>query len=156
MSVQQFRARLTRFEGVGTWMYVKVPFAAEKIFGRGGQIKVKGAINDVPFRSSLMPDGDGSHFLVISKFVRDKAKIKVGDRIQVFVEPDGEPRAIEAPPDLAKTLSKIKEAKAAWDSLSYSHRKAFVEWIVSAKKDETRKSRVEKAASMIAAKKPMK
>jgi len=156
MSAKQFRARLTRFEGVGTWMYVKVPFVAEKAFGRGGQIKVKGAINGISFRSSLMPDGDGSHFLVVSKFVRDKAKIKVGERVQVSVEPDGEPRVIEAPPDLAKALSKTKDAKAAWDSFSYSHRKAYVEWIVSAKKDETRKSRVEKAAPMIAARKPLK
>ncbi|MGD0783358.1 MAG: YdeI/OmpD-associated family protein [Candidatus Aminicenantales bacterium] len=156
MAKREFRAKLSRFEGVGTWMYVKVPFDVEKLFGRGGQIRVKGAVNGAAFRSSLMPDGDGQHFLVVNKSIRDKAKVKVGDRLTVVVEPDSGPRLIEAPPDLVKALGKNKAAKTAWDEFAYSHKKAYVDWIVAAKQAETRDRRIEKAVARIADNKPLK
>ena len=107
-------------------------------------------------RNSLMPDGDGQHFLVVNKSIRDKAKVKVGDRVTVVVEPDSAPRLIEAPPDLAKALGKDKTAKMIWDDFAYSHKKAYVDWIVSAKQDETRRRRIDKAVGLIAEKKPLK
>ena len=122
MAKREFRAKLARFEGIGTWTYVKIPFDVEKHFGKGGQVKVKGTVNGADFRSSLMPDGDGQHFLVVPKSIRDRAKVKVGDRVTVVVESDAGPRFIEAPPDLAKALGKNKTAKAVWDEFAYSHK----------------------------------
>jgi hypothetical protein len=156
MMKREFRAKLTRFEGVGTWTYVKVPFDVETHFGKGGQVKVKGHVNGAEFRSSLMPDGDGQHFLVVNKAVRDKAKVKVGDRVTVVVEPDAGPRLIEAPPDLARALAKNKTAKAVWDGFAYGHKKAYVDWITAAKKAETRVLRVGNAVLLIADKKALK
>jgi bifunctional DNA-binding transcriptional regulator/antitoxin component of YhaV-PrlF toxin-antitoxin module len=156
MAKREFRAKLSRFEGVGTWTFVKIPFDVEKYFGKGGQVKVKAAVDGADFRSSLMPDGDGQHFLVVPKSVRDKAKVKVGDRVAVVVESDPGPRLIEAPPDLAKALGKNKTAKAVWDEFAYSHKKAYVDWIVAAKKAETRVRRIENAVLLIADKKAFK
>ena len=152
---KEFKAKLDRFEGVGTWTYVEIPFDVEKAFGKGGQVRIKAKINGVSFRSSLTPNGDGTHFLVVNKSVRDKAKVKVGDRVTVVVEPDAV-RVIEAPPDLAKALGRNKTAKAAWDDFSCSHKKAYVDWVTSAKQDETRKRRIDKAVARMAEKKPLK
>jgi len=156
MVKRKFRAKLSRFEGVGTWTYVNVPFDVEKLFGKGGQVKVKGTVNGIAFRNSLMPDGDGQHFLVVNKSIRDKAKVKVGDRVLVVVEPDAGPRGIEAPPDLAKALGRNKTAKMIWDDFAYSHKRAFVDWIVSAKRVETRGRRIDEALVLITNKKPLK
>lgn len=156
MGGKAFSAKLVRMEGVGTWTYCDVPFDVEKAFGKGGQVKVKGSVNGISFKSTLLPNGDGNHFLVVPKPLRDKAKVKPGDRVKVVVEPDAAARIIEPPPDLAKVLSKNKAAKQAWDDFAPSHRKAYVEWIVEARKDETRARRVEKAVLMMAAKKPLK
>jgi hypothetical protein len=151
MARKEFRGKLDRFEGVGTWIYVDVPFDVEKAFGKGGQVKVKGKVNNAAFRSSLMPNGDGTHFLVVAKSVREKAKAEIGDRVRVVLEPDAALRVMEAPPDLAKALTKNRKAKEAWDAFAYSHRKAYVDWIVEAKLDETRKRRVEKTVEKLAA-----
>jgi bifunctional DNA-binding transcriptional regulator/antitoxin component of YhaV-PrlF toxin-antitoxin module len=156
MGGKAFSAKLVRMEDVGTWTYLNVPFDVEKAFGRGGQVKVKGMVNGVPFKSTLLPNGDGNHFLVVPKPLRDKAKAKAGDRVKVVVEPDAAARIVEAPPDLAKALAKNKTAKQAWDEFPPSHRKAYVEWIVEAKKDVTRARRVEKAVAMMAERKPLK
>ncbi|MCX6561336.1 MAG: YdeI/OmpD-associated family protein [Candidatus Aminicenantes bacterium] len=156
MGGKSFSAKLVRMEGVGTWTYLKVPFDVEKAFGKGGPVKVKGTVDGIPFHSSLLPNGDGNHFMVVPKPVRDKAKVKIGDRVKVVVEPDAAPRLVEAPPDLAKAIARNKAAKQAWDGLAPSHRKAYIEWIVEAKKVETRARRVEKAAALMAEKKPLK
>jgi bifunctional DNA-binding transcriptional regulator/antitoxin component of YhaV-PrlF toxin-antitoxin module len=156
MGGKVFSAKLVRMEGVGTWTYLNVPFDVEKAFGKGGQVKVKGTVNGVPCKSTLLPNGDGNHFLVVPKPVRDKAKVKAGDRVKVVLEPDATARIVEAPPDLAKALAKNKPAKQAWDDFAPSHRKAYVEWIIEAKKVDTRIRRIDKAVAMMAERKPLK
>lgn len=155
MGGKAFSAKLVRMEGVGTWTYLNVPFDVEKAFGKGGQVKVKGTVAGVPMKSTLLPNGDGNHFLVVPKPVRDKAKVKAGDRVKVVLEHDAAARIVEAPPDLAKALARSKPARQTWDDFSPSHRKAYVEWIVEAKKDDTRARRVEKAVAMMAEKKTL-
>jgi uncharacterized protein YdeI (YjbR/CyaY-like superfamily) len=54
------------------------------------------------------------------------------------------PAAPGVPPDLAAALKLKKNAKAAaaFQALSPSHRREYVEWIAEAKRDETRARRV--------------
>jgi hypothetical protein len=151
-----FSAKLVRLEDVGMMTYVGVPFDVEKAFGRGGPVKVKASLNGVAFRGSLLPNGDGNHFLVVAKPVRDKAKVKVGDRVKIILEADPGARAIEPPPDLAKALAKNKSAKQAWDAYPHSHRKSYVDWIVAAMRDDTRAGRVAKAVVLMAEKKTLR
>jgi uncharacterized protein YdeI (YjbR/CyaY-like superfamily) len=40
-------------------------------------------------------------------------------------------------------------ARAAFDGLSYTHRKEYVRWIKQAKRDETRRRRIAKALEML-------
>ena len=65
MTKQTFDATLVRPPGVGTWTYLNVPFNVADEFGTKGQLKVKGSVNGVPFRGSLLPQGDGRHYLVV-------------------------------------------------------------------------------------------
>lgn len=51
-------------------------------------------------------------------------------------------KTVRVPEDLEKALKKNRAAKETYESLAYSHRKEYVEWIVSAKKEETRADRV--------------
>ncbi len=95
-----FTAALERFEGVGTWTFLTVPFDAETIFGKKGQVKVTGTINGVAYRNSLMPHGNGHHFLVVNKSIRDKANVQVGDTVAVTMSLDTGERYITVPPNL--------------------------------------------------------
>jgi uncharacterized protein YdeI (YjbR/CyaY-like superfamily) len=42
-------------------------------------------------------------------------------------------------------LKKKKQQLSYYESLPYSHKKEYVEWIVSAKKEETRAARIKEA-----------
>ena len=50
-------------------------------------------------------------------------------------------KTVKVPTELAVLFKREKEAKAVFNSLAYSHRREYVEWIVSAKKEETRITR---------------
>ncbi len=54
-------------------------------------------------------------------------------------------RAVEVPADFQTALDGRPEVKAFFDGLAYSHRKEYVSWITGAKREETRKSRIERA-----------
>ena len=49
------------------------------------------------------------------------------------------------PEDFKVVLEKNKEALEFYESLSYSAKKKYYQWITSAKKDETRVKRIDKA-----------
>lgn len=59
-------------------------------------------------------------------------------------------KEVEMPPDLEKALLKSKKAKTFYDALTYSYKKEFVEWLATAKREETRNNRVAKIVAMCA------
>ena len=41
------------------------------------------------------------------------------------------------------------EARAAFEGLSFTHRREYVEWVTGAKREETRRARLERAVDML-------
>lgn len=72
----------------------------------------------------------------------NKAADAYHDLVATYV--DTENKTVKLPDDVKTALSRNKKAAALYDSLAYSHRKEYIIWIVSAKQEATRKSRVEK------------
>src|SRR5260370_29317585 len=66
-------------------------------------------------------------------------------------KPDGKESEPRVPTDLRKALAANRMAKAQWRDLTPIARRDFISWIDSAKQPETRKRRIERACSMIAA-----
>ncbi len=144
-----FDAALVRPEGVGTWTYLSIPLEVSTTFGSKGQVRVKGTINGYPFRSTALPMGDGTHYLVVGKDIRQHISAAQGDTVRVALELDTEQRQVEVPDELQQTLASQPQAKAAFERMTYSHQKEWVNWIMSAKQAETRLRRVEKALTFI-------
>jgi hypothetical protein len=134
---------------------IAIPFDVLKVFGTRARVPVRGTINGFPFRSSISPMGGGCHFMAVNKAMREGAKARGGETISVVMERDAEPRVITPPEDFARTLKANREARAAWEKLSYTHQKEYAKAIEEAKKPETRARRIEKTiAQLEAGKKP--
>jgi len=144
-----FEAILIRPEGVGTWTYLNIPLDASKTFSAKGQVKVKGMINGYPFQSTALPMGDGTHYLVVGKSIRDQIQVAQGDRVQVFLELDTKERQVVIPDDLMQALVNQPLAKDSFEKLSNSHKKEYVNWILGARKETTRQRRIETAIELL-------
>ena len=66
-------------------------------------------------------------------------------------KPTGEESEPRVPTDLHKALAATAVAKAQWRNLTSIARRDFISWIDSAKQSETRRRRIKKACSMLAA-----
>ncbi len=92
----------------------------------------------------------GAHVLGGTKAIRETIGKSIGDRVHVTLVRDEEARDVEIPDDLAETLEANPQAKAFFEALAYTHRREYVEWIVEAKRPETRERRVRQALEMLA------
>lgn len=61
---------------------------------------------------------------------------------EIFQYIDSSAKTIRLPDDLEAAFKEQKDAEKFFNSLSFTNRKEFVEWIVTAKREETRKERV--------------
>jgi hypothetical protein len=143
---QTFIATIQNAGGGGA--FVEVPFDVEKELG-SRRPKVKALIEGIPYRGILTRMGADCHVLGIRKDIREQAGKTFGDEITVIVEADTEPRVIEVPADLKQAFKAEKDAKAFFDKLSYTHQKEYVNWIMEAKREETRQNRIVKTIEML-------
>jgi hypothetical protein len=132
----------------GGGAFVEVPFDVEKEFG-SKRPKVKATIEGIPYRGILTRMGTGCHILGILRSIREQAGKTFGDDVTVILEPETEPRVIEVPSDLQEALQKDKSAREFFDSLSYTHRREYVNYLLEAKRPETRLKRVDKVIEML-------
>jgi len=143
----KFKAKLLQHENMDA-TYIIFPYDVKENFGTA-RVKVKVKFDGVLYRGSLMPMGliEG-HPLLLRKDIRDKINKKAGDFVNVELEQDLEERTVEVPDDFEKALKKRK-LKDAFEQMSFTHRKEYVNSILDAKKPETRAKRIEKSLAMI-------
>ncbi|WP_160685375.1 YdeI/OmpD-associated family protein [Clostridium sp. C2-6-12] len=129
--------------------FIEVPFDIEKEFG-AKRVKVKVKFDNVDYRGSIVSMG-GCYVIGITKDIRKEMGKDAGDNIFVELEKDEEVREVELPVDFKIELEKNKVALKFYNGLSYSIKKKYCQWIISAKKEETRQKRIIEAIEKLEA-----
>ncbi|MES2218838.1 MAG: YdeI/OmpD-associated family protein [Pseudomonadota bacterium] len=111
---------------------------------------VEGIINTFPFRAAL-ESNKGSLWVRVSEAMQGIAGVSAGDTVAVEITRVGEEAEIRIPLDLRKALAADVAAQALWDETTPMARRDWVLWIGTVKQLGTRKIRIEKACSMLAA-----
>jgi hypothetical protein len=146
MKKYKFKARIESERGGGA--YILFPYDTEKEFGTKGRVPIQATFDGVPYTGSLVKYGQPQHMLGLLKSIREQIGKGPGDTIEVVLWKDDEPRVVEIP-SAFKTAMKQAGVLAAFDKLSYTHRKEYCRWITEAKKEETRAARLVKGIEML-------
>ncbi len=94
-----------------------------------------------------MPMGDGRLFLPVKAEIRKKIKKKEGDLVHIILYPDNDP--LEVPEELMICMQDEPQALEFFNSLSESERKFYIQWIDSAKREETKIDRLAKTINRL-------
>ena len=144
----RFRAELQRTGGNTTGFQVPDEIVAG--LDGGGRPKVVATVNGYTFRSSIARMG-GDYWLGVSVERRAAAGVEGGQVLDVDVELDTAPRAVEVPGDLRAALDAEPALRDFWDTVSYSNQRWHAEQLTSAKSAETRARRLTRSLELLRA-----
>jgi hypothetical protein len=120
---------------------IEVPADVVAALGAGKRPPVVVTVNGYEYRSTVAPMG-GKYLLPFSADRREESGVGGGDAIDVELTLDTAPRTVELPDDLRCALNSSATAAAAWEKLSFTHKKEHVRSVLDAKKAETRTRRI--------------
>ena len=146
---QTFRTEL--FAAGGNNVGIVVPDDVVVAFERGKRVPVVVTIDgSYQYRNTIASMG-GRLLISFNAETRKATGRSAGDVVEVRLDVDDAPRVVEVPEELATELASDPAAKAAWERLSFSHRRAHAESITKAKAADTRARRVAKVLQALRA-----
>lgn len=146
MSAITFTAKLYK---INDWTILHLPEDASSKLPTRGMLMVKGTLNNIPFKTLLEPDGrygngqKPSHWFSPDKKLLDQAKTKLGDTVELSIEPTKEWIEPEVPTDVKKALATSEKAQALWNDITPLARWDWIRWVRAVKTEDTRKKHLE-------------
>ncbi len=144
----EFDAIIRNHEGMKAG-YVEFPYDVRNEFNGKGRVKIKAYFDGILYRGSLVNMGGLCHVIGLRKDIQRVLGKNTGDTVHMIVEEDLDERVVEIPEDMNEALGSDKTIFEFFQKLSYSHKRDYVQWIESAKKQETRVSRLQKMIEML-------
>ena len=122
---------------------LEVPEELVEAMGGGKRPRVTITINGHSW-TSRVAIMRGRNLIGLSNANRKAAGVVTGDRVEVELELDLEPRVVVEPADFATALDAEPLARSAFDRLTDSQKSQHLRLIENAKKPDTRARRIEK------------
>jgi hypothetical protein len=129
--------------------YIEFPYDTKEEFGTMGLVKVVANFDGHDYRGVLANMGMEHHCLGLVQKLRKEIGKGPGDTVHVIIVKDEEPRVVDIPEDFMEKLDGAIEAKEFFNSLSYTNKRSYVNWITSAKRTETREKRLSVITEML-------
>lgn len=136
----------TTIQGSGNKTGIEVPGHVVEALGGGKRPPVMVTIHGKSYRSSIAVMG-GQNLISLSAHNREFTGVSAGDRVEVELELDTQPRIVEIPDDLAAAMAAEPAAQEFYATLSYSAQRRYVEPLGEAKTPETRARRIAKVVA---------
>ena len=139
---------LEKFQGKGGWTYTTISGIKKNKKGKFEFRKVRGFIDDYEFRKlHVTPDKEGNLFLPVKAEIRKHIHKKEGDWVSVVLFSDDEP--MDMPEELIMCLQDEPTAYSFFMKLSESEQRFYIQWIYTAKKEETKIDRMAKTINRL-------
>ncbi len=133
------------------WTFLLLPQEASARLPSRGMASVEGLFQGVAFQATLSPDGQGSHWLKVERALREAAGVRPGDVVTLEIAPMAREPEPMVPADLHRALTASSpQVRAVWSDITPVARRDWIQWIESARREETRLKRIETACDMLA------
>lgn len=129
---------------VGMIRYVDVPSDVSRVIGKGPHVAVRGEVEGVPLRTTLVSRGRGCYRVALHSDIRKKIKVDAGAIVEIAIEHDEESREPALPPGLVIALQQSPKAQAQFRSMTTALRRQIVRYLTSVKQQATLERRVAK------------
>ncbi len=121
---------------------VQVPKHVTEALNKNGYVPVKGKVNGMEFKGTLVPRKENTHIMYLKTDIRKKAGVGEFDTVEVILEFDPVSRDIPVPEDVEMIFRENITDWEAFIHLSPSARREILKYIVDARKPETRLNRI--------------
>ena len=146
MTTQNFKTTITKS---GSRTFIAIPFSPNDVWGLKQRHYIRGTINGRMIRGALGSDGT-QHFLPLGEVWRRDNGLDSGTEVEVVLFPEG-PQSDNMSPDVAAALDAEPQAKQFFEALATFYRKNYMRWIESAKRPETRATRIAEMVELLKA-----
>ncbi len=142
---------LKKFSGKGGWTYAEIPEVLQDKRNPFGWVKVRGMIDGFELKSyKLMPMGNGKLFLPVRAEIRKAIRKKEGDWVRVVLYRDD--ANLDIPDEILECFEhEPAETLETFLAFTEGEQKAYLDWIYSAKTEDTKASRILRMMERLAA-----
>ena len=135
----QYKTVLLKNQG---GVYAEFPFDSFSEFGTRKPVRVKVSFDGHQYSMSLLPRGNGQHWMHVKKEIRVVLEKDDGDMIEVKVEQDFEIPGIIIPEYLQWLLDNDPEMKKSFQKMPISAKKFWLESIEETNNPDTKVERI--------------
>lgn len=148
MQLIKGRFLLKKFPGKGGWTYAELPNIRNNRTAPFGWRRVRGAIDSWQIEKyHLMPMGNGQLFLPVKAAIRKKIGKEAGDYISIELYEDDTP--LKIPQEFVDCLETEPGLYHRFLSLKEGEQKEFIDWIFSAKTEQTKADRIVRCIDLL-------
>ena len=138
---------LFKTEGKGGWTFVEIPEVPMPKTSFG-MLKVKGKIDDYEFSNThLMPIGNGHVGMAVKAEIRKKIRKEAPDTVHITLYEDKTPLIISE--ELLLCMKYEDGVSEKFEAYTDGQKKAFINWINSAKTEQTKADRIARTIIMV-------
>jgi hypothetical protein len=139
---------MQKVEGKGGWTFVVIPDVFPQKSNHFNWARVRGTIDSYTIKGyNLMPIKSGGMFMAIRQEIRKKINKQAGDLVRIILYEDKLPT--EIPEELKECMENELGLYEKFMAYSEGEKKAFIDWIYSARTDETKADRIVKTLEKV-------
>lgn len=141
---KKFEYKTVLILGTQNGIFIEFPYDCFTEFGTRKAVRVNVSVEGKIHDRTLMPRGNGSHWIQLRKdFCLDIGKWE-GDTVSVSVEKNDSPRSVKIPDYLQWLFDDEPEMKVAFQKMSYFNKNFWISGIEETKNEETKIERINK------------
>lgn len=143
-----FTAKLEPVDGGGSIISIDKALLFE-LGGGKRRIPVHVKLDGYSYRSTIVTMGNDLFFIPVRKEIRDQIAKNVNDTVAVELCVDSEKREVVIPEEIMESFLLLPPTLDYFKDLSYTYQKELVQYVMQAKRMETKNKRMQKVIDWI-------